>query len=76
MMNKDWTERNLKRSKTNLKKYGITCSMNIPEVREKHKRSCPFQCKDKHKFDAGNFTNHMKKIHNWSNDQIKEYKLK
>jgi len=46
----------------------------MPGVQEKHKISCPFGCKDGHKFMAGNFTNHMTKIHEWTTEEIKRYK--
>lgn len=74
MENKDWTERNEKSKKTNLKKYGTACAMNRPEIREKHKRVCPFLCNNENEYDAGNFTNHMTKMHNWTKQQIQEYK--
>lgn len=74
MESKDWSERNKKSKETNLKKYGVSVAANSPEVRERNKRVCPFGCRDNHRFDAGNFTNHMKKVHNWTVEEIKEYK--
>lgn len=74
MKSKDWTGRNNKSKQTNLEKYGVSNPMNRPGVQDKHKRACPFGCKDNHKFMAGNFTNHMKKIHGWTQEQIQEYK--
>jgi hypothetical protein len=74
MENKDWSERNKKSKETNLKKYSFSVAANAPEVRERNKRTCPFGCRDNHRFDVGNFTNHMKSIHNWTAEEIKEYK--
>lgn len=74
MQDKDWTERNEKSKSTNLTRYGVTVAANQPHIREMHKRACPFSCKNKHKFDAGNFTNHMVKVHNWTKEQVKKYK--
>jgi hypothetical protein len=74
MESKDWTDRNAKTKSTNLEKYGISNYMNIPEIKEKHKRSCPFSCNNNHKYDAGNFSNHMMKLHKWSKAEIKAYK--
>lgn len=74
MQSKDWTERNKKTKAKCLEKYGISNPVNLPEIREKHKRNCPFGCKDNHNFDVGNFSNHMKKIHNWTKEQIQRYK--
>lgn len=75
MQSIDWGERNKKSKLTNIEKYGVTCNMNREGIREKNKLCCPFKCKDNHKFDVGNFTNHMIKIHNWNKEQINEYKI-
>lgn len=75
MEEKDWTVRNNKTKHTNIKKYGVPCLLNTKEIRQKHMRSCPFNCKNNHLFDAGNFSNHMIRVHGWSKDEIKEYKL-
>jgi len=72
--NIDWEKRNEKTRRTNLEKYGVTTAMNLPEVRERNKRPCPYGCKDGHRYDAGNFSNHMIKAHSWTKEQIKEYK--
>lgn len=74
MEEKDWSERNNKVKETNMERYNTSCGMNIPEVRNKHKRKCPYNCKDNHFFDAGNFSNHMMKKHDWTKQQIEEYK--
>lgn len=74
MEEKDWTDRNKKSKETNLKRYGVTVAANSPEIREKNKRPCPFGCKNNHRFDTGNFSNHMMKIHYWTKDQILEFK--
>jgi len=74
MKEKDWTDRNIKVKETNLQKYGTACAMNRSEIRMKHSRVCPFLCRDSHKYDAGNFTNHMKKKHNWTTEQIQDFK--
>jgi hypothetical protein len=72
--NKDWTDRNNKSKKTNIEKYGTADLLNRPEIREKHKRICPFGCNDNHRYAAGNFTLHMKKVHEWTQTQIKDFK--
>jgi hypothetical protein len=76
MENKNWNERNAKMKITNIEKYGISCKMNIPEIREMNKLCCPYDCKRQHKFDVGNFTNHMVRMHKWSKDEVNEYKIK
>jgi hypothetical protein len=70
----DWNKRNKKTKKTILERYGTTDMLNRPEVREFNKRGCPHGCKDGHLYDAGNFTNHMVKVHGWNKEQIKGYK--
>ena len=74
MAQKDWTARDEKAKKTRLEKYGSSDLLNIPETRERNKRCCPFGCRDNHTYNAGNFTNHMKKVHRWTKEQIKDFK--
>ena len=74
MESKDWTERNEKSKIVFLEKYGVSNPMNRPEIKEKHKKSCPHGCKDNHRFDSGNFSKHMQKVHNWTKEQIQRYK--
>jgi len=74
MKDKDWRERNEKTKKTNIRKYGKSDILNTQEIRERNKRPCPHGCKDNHPFDAGNFTNHMVRVHGWTKQQINEYK--
>jgi len=73
MASKDWSDRDGKNKTTNMKRYGIAVYMNLPEIQNKHKRKCPFNCNNKI-YNAGNFSNHMIKVHNWSKDKIKIYK--
>jgi hypothetical protein len=73
MESKDWSERDNKRKAFNIEKYGISCNMNSPDIREKHSRACPL-CYDGKKHNAGNFSKHMKSKHNWSTQEIKRYK--
>lgn len=76
MQEKDWSERNEKNRQWSMQTHGVSCVLNTPENIEKRKRmkrSCPYGCKDNHKFDKGNFTKHMKQFHEWSREQCKEY---
>jgi hypothetical protein len=74
MENKNWSERNEKTKMTNIEKYGISCAMNTKESIEKNSRCCPFFCDENKKYNAGNFSKHMKLKHNWTQEEIKVYK--
>lgn len=78
MRKMDWTERNEKNKKTNLKKYGVVCSMNTPENIAKRKEisklygcKCPF-CNDII-YKKKTFLPHMKQKHNWSHKESTKY---
>lgn len=76
MQNKDWTERDNITKQRNLEKYGVEYYYQSQEFRDKMnklKRPCPYGCRDNHKFDKGNFTNHMVKCHKWTKEKVKEY---
>lgn len=72
------TEFKDKMKKQNIERYGVehySQSQEYKDKMESNKLACPYGCRNNHRFDIRNFTNHMKsKTHAWTNDQIVEYK--
>lgn len=73
MKEKDWKERDKKNKKTNIEKYGVSVYMNLPEIRAKNSKCCPL-CNTNKLYNVGNFSLHMMKKHQWSKQQIQDYK--
>ena len=62
--------------KRNIELYGVDNYAKTPEFKQKiesMKCSCPYGCKSNHRYDRGNFAIHMKKSHDWSTQQIREF---
>ncbi len=60
---------------TMLKRYGVDCYVKTQQYRdgvESSKKPCPFGCRDGHKYDPGNLTKHLTRVHLWDTNQIKE----
>lgn len=75
----DWDSRDATTRKVMLEKYGVDHyykSEAFKEKMDKMRVVCPFGCRDNHRYDVGNFTNHMVKVHGWSKDQVKKYRNK
>lgn len=76
MQLKNWKSRDERTSKVWEEKYGVKHYYQSQEFRDKMellKKPCPYGCRDNHKYDKGNFTNHMVKCHQWTKEQVKEY---